>query len=196
MLNPQEVIERLKGVLLESDVELASVTTADGIVITAEELISGKIAYIEGEVAPVGEYLLEDKRILIVGEAGVIVEVKEAVVEEVPAEQTDETPATEIEASEEVEKPTETPAETEVETDTVELSLEDLRAEFDEKLANTEKSIVAILADFTDNIRKEIADKVSNVELSASETPQVEVPKVVTPNGKPNKFNKILERIS
>lgn len=78
----------------ETSVELASVKTSNGevdIMFEGEELVVGGKVWIVAEDGtevplPAGDYELEDKRILVVSEDGVIGEVKAAVVEEMAAE--------------------------------------------------------------------------------------------------------------
>jgi len=69
----------------EKEVELAEVTTADGLILKYENLESGTAIVVvdaEGVETPAdGDYTLEDGSIIVTAE-GAVVEVKEAVVEE------------------------------------------------------------------------------------------------------------------
>jgi hypothetical protein len=84
------VINQIKT-LLGIEVKLAQMSLDNGTVLEAEVFEAGKSVFIvngEDRIAlPVGEYKLEDGKILIVTEEGIIAEIKEAVAEiEEPAE--------------------------------------------------------------------------------------------------------------
>jgi len=70
---------------------LASMKLDNGTVIEAENFAAGEAVFIatedENVALPVGEYALEDGRILIVTEEGIIAEIREAAAEEAPAEE-------------------------------------------------------------------------------------------------------------
>ena len=78
-----------------SGVELAQAKLDNGTVLEAESFEAGQPIFIVSEedriAVPVGEYQMEDGRILVVAEEGVIGEIKEAAVEE------EEAPSVEIE---------------------------------------------------------------------------------------------------
>lgn len=104
-MKPTEMLNQIKNVLgielsaetEEVKVELAQMTLENGTVIEAEEFAPEMEVFIiteEDKIAlPVGEYSLEDGRILVVEEAGIIKELKAAEAEEAPE--------VEIEAAEE-----------------------------------------------------------------------------------------------
>lgn len=87
-LTPQETLEEVK-------VEMATMNLAGGVVVEAESFEAGENVFLLGEdeekvAAPVGEHELEDGRILVIVEEGVIAEIREAgeeLVEEVEVEQ-------------------------------------------------------------------------------------------------------------
>lgn len=105
----QEVINAIKTLktYLGMEVKLASMKLVDGTVIEAEMFEAGQMVSVmspEGEAfpLPVGEYELEDGKLLVVQEEGVIFEIKELQAEETEMEQpTEEMP---VEASEETER--------------------------------------------------------------------------------------------
>ena len=78
-----------------SEVELAQAKLDNGTVLEAESFEAGQPIFIVSEedriAVPVGEYQMEDGRILVVAEEGVIGEIKEAAVEE------EEAPEVEVE---------------------------------------------------------------------------------------------------
>lgn len=95
------MISKIKEVLnLSEEVKLEQQKLENGTVLEAEAFESGNEIFIvtddEKVAVPVGEYELEDGRILVIAEEGLISEIKEAAAEE-------EAPAEEVEASEDVE---------------------------------------------------------------------------------------------
>lgn len=84
-----------------SEVELAQAKLDNGTVLEAESFEAGQPIFIVSEedriAVPVGEYQMEDGRILVVAEEGVIGEIKEAAVEE------EEAPEVEVEVEAAVE---------------------------------------------------------------------------------------------
>ena len=99
-MKSNNVIEKIKDVLnLNEEVKLEQTKLENGTVIEAESFEEGKEVFIvsdEEKIAlPVGEYILEDTRLLVVEEEGVIADVREV---------SDEAPAKETEEGEEVEE--------------------------------------------------------------------------------------------
>ena len=86
---------------LQDEVKLESMKLENGTTIEAEEFTANQEVFIVTEderiALPVGEYELEDGRILVVAEEGVIAEMRDAAEEEAP----EEAPAEEVEANEE-----------------------------------------------------------------------------------------------
>ena len=81
--------ELQEAVQEEVKVEMASMRLADGTLLEAEEFVAGENVFLVGEdeervAAPVGEHNLEDGRVLVIEEEGVIAEVREADAEEAP----------------------------------------------------------------------------------------------------------------
>ena len=104
-MKSQETLSKIMELLnLQDEVKLESMKLENGTVIEAEAFEPNQEVFIVTEderiALPIGEYELEDGRILVVAEEGVIAEIGEAKEEEAPQE---EAPATEEEASEEVE---------------------------------------------------------------------------------------------
>ena len=95
-MNTNDMISKIKEVLnLSEEVKLEQQTLENGAVLEAESFEAGKEIFIVTEdekvAVPVGEYEMEDGRILIVAEEGLIAEIKEA----------GEEPEEEVEAEEE-----------------------------------------------------------------------------------------------
>lgn len=102
-MKSNKVIEQIKNVLnLNEEVKLEQMKLENGTVIEADSFESGVEVFIVTEdekvALPVGEYTLEDGKLLVVVEEGVISEVKEAEAEE-EAEEVEE-----VEAADEEEK--------------------------------------------------------------------------------------------
>lgn len=99
-MNTNDMISKIKEVLnLSEEVKLEQQALENGTVLEAEAFEAGNEVFIVTEdekvAVPVGEYQLEDGRILVVAEEGLIAEIKAEVEEE-------EAPAEEVEASEDV----------------------------------------------------------------------------------------------
>ena len=94
--------------LLNIEIKLEEMKLENGTIITSDSFEDGKEVFIvtddEKVALPVGEYILEDGRLLVVSEEGIIAEIKE-VSDEVPAEEAPaETADLEVEDYEEKEK--------------------------------------------------------------------------------------------
>jgi hypothetical protein len=90
VMNLQDVFKKIELALTPEKVELASMTLADGTMVEAEVFEAGANAFlVDGEgnrvAVPIGEHKLEDGKILVVEEEGIIKEIKEAMMEEEPA---------------------------------------------------------------------------------------------------------------
>ena len=97
-MNTNDMISKIKEVLnLSEEVKLEQQTLENGAVLEAESFEAGKEIFIVTEdekvAVPVGEYEMEDGRILIVAEEGLIAEIKSG-----------EEPEEEVEAEEEKEE--------------------------------------------------------------------------------------------
>ena len=124
-MNLQEVFKKIEMALTPSEeaapevqeevkVEMANMRLANGVLLEAESFEAGQNVFLVGEddekvAAPVGEHELEDGRVMIVEEEGVIAEIREAVAEaaseeEVEVEQSadEEAPVQEEMAEEEM----------------------------------------------------------------------------------------------
>lgn len=106
-MKSQETLSKIMELLnLQDEVKLESMKLENGTTIEAEEFTANQEVFIVTEderiALPVGEYELEDGRILVVAEEGVIAEMRDAgsAEEEAPAEE----PTEEVEANEEEEK--------------------------------------------------------------------------------------------
>ena len=99
-MNTNDMISKIKDVLnLSEEVKLEQQALENGTVLEAEAFEAGNEVFIVTEdekvAVPVGEYELEDGKILVVAEEGLIAEIKEAAAEEEVVEE-------EVEATEDV----------------------------------------------------------------------------------------------
>ena len=106
-MKSNNVIEKIKDVLnLNEEVKLEQTKLENGTVIEFDSLEKGNEVFIvsdEEKIAmPVGEYILEDSKLLVVEEEGVIADVRE-VSDEVPSKETEEGEEIEEELKEEEE---------------------------------------------------------------------------------------------
>jgi len=104
-----EILNQIKDVLglelSEEKVALATMKLDNGTEIEAEEFVADKEVFIVGEEGekiplPIGDYTLEDGKILSVVEEGLIAEIKDAEEAEAPAEEVAEEEVVEAEAEE------------------------------------------------------------------------------------------------
>jgi hypothetical protein len=159
-MKSQETLSKIMELLnLQDEVKLESMKLENGTTIEAEAFEANQEVFIVTEedekiALPVGEYTLEDGRILVVAEEGIIAEVNEAGEPEV-----EEAPATE-EVVEEVEQAEEEPKE--------EMSYatkEELSAAVEEMKAMIEE-IKAMMSPKEEEMAEEVAEE---VDLSADE---------------------------
>jgi len=101
-MKSQETLSKIMELLnLQDEVKLESMKLENGTVIEAEAFEPNQEVFIVTEderiALPIGEYEMEDGRILVVAEEGVIAEINEAKEEEAPEEAPAEEPAQEEE---------------------------------------------------------------------------------------------------
>jgi predicted ribosome-associated RNA-binding protein Tma20 len=108
-MKSQETLSKIMSILNLSEeqvkVAAAQATLENGTVLEAEAFEPGNEVFIVSEdervAVPVGEYEMEDGRVLVVAEEGIIAEIREGGEEEAPAEEPAEEPAAEEELAEE-----------------------------------------------------------------------------------------------
>ena len=105
-MKSNNVIEKIKDVLnLNEEVKLEQAKLDNGTVIEADSFESGVEVFIVTEdekvALPIGDYILEDGKILVVAEEGVISEIKDAEAEEETEEEVEEVEAAEEEEEKE-----------------------------------------------------------------------------------------------
>lgn len=160
-MKSQETLGKIMELLnLQDEVKLESMKLENGTTIEAEAFEANQEVFIVTEderiALPVGEYELEDGRILVVAEEGVIAEMRDAAAEE---EAPEEAPAQE-EATEEVE------ANEEEEKEMSYATKEELSAAVEEMKAMIEE-IKAMMSPKEEEMSEEVAEE--EVEMSADE---------------------------
>ena len=166
-MKSQETLSKIMELLnLQDEVKLESMKLENGTVIEAEAFEPNQEVFIVTEderiALPIGEYEMEDGRILVVAEEGVIAEINEAKEEEAPEEAPAEEPAQE----EEVEQ-----AEEEKEEEMAYATKEELTAAMDE-LKGMIDEIKSMMSPKEEEMSEEVAEEVKEeeqVEMSTDE---------------------------
>jgi flagellar biosynthesis GTPase FlhF len=159
-MKSQETLSKIMELLnLQDEVKLESMKLENGTTIEAEAFEANQEVFIVTEderiALPVGEYTLEDGRILVVAEEGVIAEMRDGGEEEAPAEEPAQE-TEEVEANEEEEK---------------EMSYatkEELSAAVEEMKAMIEE-IKAMMSPKEEEMAEEVKEEVKEVEMSTDE---------------------------
>jgi len=145
-MKANEILNKIKNIvgekveLSEEKIEMAEITLENGTVLVAESFEAGKSVFIKTEdeeiALPVGEYKLEEGKVLVVSEEGLIDSIKEAAEEEVAeeelSEESEEVKETELEEEEKEEMNYVTKEE-------FTSAVEEIKAMIDEKLGNKEE---------------------------------------------------------
>ena len=161
-MKSQETLGKIMELLnLQDEVKLESMKLENGTTIEAEAFEANQEVFIVTEedekiALPIGEYTLEDGRILVVAEEGIIAEVR--------AEEEEEAPAQEEEVVEEVEQAEEEPKE--------EMSYatkEELSAAVEEMKAMIEEIKAMMSPKEEEMAAEEPQEEVKEVDLSADE---------------------------
>ena len=117
-MKANEILNKIKNIvgekveLSEEKIEMAEITLENGTVLVAESFEAGKSVFIKTEdeeiALPVGEYKLEEGKVLVVSEEGLIDSIKEAAEEaaeeEELSEESEEVKETELEDHDEKEE--------------------------------------------------------------------------------------------
>ena len=149
--------------LLGLEIKLEQMKLENGTILEAEAFEAGAEIFIVNEedriAVPMGEYMLEDGKVLIIAEDGIIGEIKDAE-EEAPAEEA----APEAEVEVEAEAETSTPKKV-VESITKEMFFSEI-----EKLRNEIAELKAAKVEVKEEVELSAEVKEVAVELSAEET--------------------------
>lgn len=199
-MNTNDMISKIKEVVgLSEEVKLEQQTLENGTILEAESFEAGKEIFIVSEdekiAVPVGEYQMEDGRILVVAEEGLIAEIKaeeEEVeeVEEVEAKEEEEMYATKTELAEVKEMIEEIKAMLEPKED---LSADELGNLMTEELAKHEKlELSEVPEEVQEELNQPAAEPIkANPEADNKNTGGYKFGK----NRKPSIADRVMERI-
>tara|TARA_R110000782_G_scaffold14892_1_gene44045 strand:+ start:763 stop:1452 length:690 start_codon:yes stop_codon:yes gene_type:complete len=158
-----EMLNQIKT-LLNIEVKLEETKLENGTVVSAESFEKGKEIFIvtddEKVAMPVGEYLLEDGRLVVVEEEGTIGDIREV---------SDEVPAKETEEGEEITEDLEEEEKEEKMMDEENYVTKDTFREMEDKIQNLEDAIADLKSDKEGKMEKE--DEVE-MEEQASRQPK------------------------
>ena len=153
-MKANEILNKIKNIvgekvnLSEEKIEMAEITLENGTVLVAESFEAGKSIFIKTDdeqiALPIGEYELEEGKILVVTEEGLIDSIKEAaeeaVEEEELSEESEEVKETELEEEEKEEMNYVTKEE-------FTSAVEEIKAMIDEKLGDKEEMKEEVIED-------------------------------------------------
>jgi len=184
-MNAKEIVNQVKT-LLGMEVKLATMKLSDGVtVLEAEMFEAGAEVFVLAEdqkiALPVGEYELEDGKILVVQQEGVIAEIKEAEVKE----ETPEVEQPEVEVEVEAEAEVAPQAKKTVESIIKETFFSEL-----EKLKIENEELKAKLETLSATTPKEVTAEVTE-ETTATTTTEVELEEVKPITFNPERTNEV-----
>lgn len=185
-MNAKEIVNQVKT-LLGMEVKLSTMKLSDGVtVLEAEMFEAGAEVFVLAEdqkiALPVGEYELEDGKILVVQQEGVIAEIKEAEVKE-------EMPEVEAEPQVEVEVEAEAEVAPSAKKTVESIIKETFFAEM-EKLKSENEELKAKLETLSATTPKEVTAEVTE-ETTATTTTEVELEEVKPITFNPERTNEV-----
>ena len=202
-MKSQETLSKIMELLnLQDEVKLESMKLENGTVIEAEAFEPNQEVFIVTEderiALPIGEYELEDGRILVVAEEGVIAEVREAnEEEEAPQEEAPAEEPAQEEVVEEVEQ-----AEEEKEEEMAYATKEELTAAMDE-LKGMIDEIKSMMSPKEEEMSEEVVEE--QVEMSTDEpaakpikhSPETKTPKMhkFAEGGRKDTLSRIFDKL-
>lgn len=185
-MNAKEIVNQVKT-LLGMEVKLATMKLSDGVtVLEAEMFEAGAEVFVLAEdqkiALPVGEYELEDGKILVVQQEGIIAEIKEAEVKE------EEMP--EVEAEPQVEVEVEAEAEVSTPKKTVESIIKETFFAEMEKLKAENEELKSKLETLSATNPEEVTAETTE-ETTATTTTEVELEEVKPITFNPERTNEV-----
>ena len=187
--------------LLNIEVKLEDMKLENGTIVTAESFEKGKELFIvtddEKVAMPVGEYILEDGRLLVVEEEGIIADVRD-VSDEVPAKEEEET-TEDLEEKEEVVEEEKEMAEVgdwegmEKRIQNLEDAIADLKGDKESKMEDVQEE------EMSDEIQAPLKSRTVKEEFEAASKPIKHNPEAVTEQKQvkfaKGRFNTTLDRV-
>jgi phenylalanyl-tRNA synthetase alpha subunit len=199
-MNTNDMISKIKEVLnLSEEIKLEQLKLENGTVLEADEFKSGKEIFIltedEKVALPIGEYQLEDGRILSITEEGVISELKEEKEEEAPAEEEKEEMgyATKEELAEVKKMVEEIKAMLEPKEEKEEMSAEDLGNLLTEELAKHEK---VELSEVPEEVQEELNQPAAEPIQANPEAKQTLSKFNISSNRRTSTLDRIMNKLS
>jgi len=185
-MNAKEIVNQVKT-LLGMEVKLATMKLSDGVtVLEAEMFEAGAEVFVLAEdqkiALPVGEYELEDGKILVVQQEGLIAEIKEAEVKE-------EMPEVEAEPQVEIEVEAEAEVAPQAKKTVESIIKETFFAEM-EKLKAENEELKSKLETLSASTPKEVTAEVTE-ETTATTTTEVELEEVKPITFNPERTNEV-----
>ena len=158
------ILEKIKSIFAEANkTKLEEVKTKDGVVIFAEVFDVGEAVFVvDGEERiplPIGEYVLEDGKVLVVEEEGIIASISEG---EVVEEEVPEEPEAEVEAEEDKEK--------ERIKDIMKEIMAELHAEEMQKVVDDMQKAI-------NEMKSDLSEQITDVITEMAKTPAGDTPK-------------------
>jgi hypothetical protein len=189
-MKANEMLNEIKT-LLNIEVKLEEMKLENGTVVSAEAFEKGKEVFIvtddEKIAMPVGEYILEDGRLVVVEEEGIIADVREV---------SDEVPAKEEKDGEEI---TEDLKEEEKMMDEENYVTKDTFREMEDKIQNLEDAIADLKADKVEAEKEEEKMEEVKEELSAvkpiKHNPEAKAPQKKQVQFAKGQFTTTLDRV-
>ena len=176
--------------LLNIEVNLEEMKLENGTVITTESLEKGNEVFIvtddEKVAMPVGEYILEDGRLLIVEEEGIIADVRD-VSDDVPAKEEEE-PKEETEDLEEEADVADWKG-MEKRIKNLEDAIADLKADKEDKMEEEEKE------EMSEEVKEEVKEELSAAAKPIKHNPEGEVKQKRNMEFAKGKFGTTLDRV-
>ena len=181
-MKQSEMLNQIKT-LLNIEVKLEDMKLENGTIVTAESFEKGKELFIvtddEKVAMPVGEYILEDGRLLVVEEEGIIADVRD-VSDEVPAKEEEET-TEDLEEKEEVVEEEKEMAEVgdwegmEKRIQNLEDAIADLKGDKESKMEDVQEE------EMSDEIQAPLKSRTVKEEFEAASKPIKHNPEAVPP---------------
>ncbi len=169
MLNPKETLKSIKT-LLGVEVALEAMKLENGTVLEADSFEAGKDVFIVTEddkvALPVGDYTLEDGKVLVVSEEGIIGEIKDA--EE--AEESTEEPTEEVQEEEALEEEVEEVKEEYVTVSQLEEIIAGIRQEMADFVSPVQEEELST-EEVTEEVKEELSTETEEVVEEVEETP-------------------------
>tara|TARA_B110000879_G_scaffold52525_1_gene74542 strand:- start:120 stop:737 length:618 start_codon:yes stop_codon:yes gene_type:complete len=199
-MKSNEMLNQIKT-LLNIEVKLEDMKLENGTIVTAESFEKGKELFIvtddEKVAMPVGEYILEDGRLLVVEEEGIIADVRD-VSDEVPAKEEEET-TEDLEEKEEVVEEEKEMAEVgdwegmEKRIQNLEDAIADLKGDKESKMEDVQEE------EMSDEIQAPLKSRTVKEEFEAASKPIKHNPEAVTEQKQvkfaKGRFNTTLDRV-